>query len=158
MSLCGLRGPGVGLCDSMGVRQAARNPLPRWGGRGQEPGDQRVLGPPWHLRLALTSGGRRSVWRSPQEAPLKCRWTRDGQVEGTGLGCRLETLPRPQPLEGGIISPPFRGVALLVAITAGVSHVVQRHHHLIWARVFVQLHHARHHRGPAIPPEAAHSV
>lgn len=69
------------------------------------------------------------------------------------MGCRLESLPLSQPLEGGVISPPFWGVALLVAIAAGVCHVVQRHHHLVWVRVFVQFHHARHHRGPAICSE-----
>jgi hypothetical protein len=58
------------------------------------------------------------------------------------LGCRLEALP---PLEWGILSPPFGGITLLVAVTAGVFQVVQRHHDFVRARVLVQLYHARHH-------------
>lgn len=72
---------------------------------------------------------------------------------GEGGGCGPETMLLPAALEGGVISPPFGGVALPVAIAAGVPHVVQRHHHLVWVRVFVQFHHARHHRGPAICSE-----
>lgn len=84
----------------------------------------------------------------PWEVSLKCRWKQVGG--GTGLGSQPESLPHPQPLEGSIVCPPLGGVTLLVAITAGVPHVVQRHHHLVRVRVLVQLHHARHHRGPPI--------
>lgn len=76
-----------------------------------------------------------------------------GGWKGWGWAAGWRPCPCLQPLEGGVISPPFGGIALLVAVAAGVPHVVQRHHHLIWVRVFVQFHHARHHRGPAICSE-----
>lgn len=98
----GRRGPSVGLCDSMGVRQAARSPAPgRRQSWGQEPGDQRVLGPPRCLRRPSPLGVKGVCGGTPREAPLKCRWTRNGQAEGTGLGCRLETPPLPAAPRGG---------------------------------------------------------
>lgn len=103
MSPCGARGPGIGLCDSMGVRQATRSPFPRWGG-GAGGRSLRIRGSWGHPGISARPSPLRhhgSVWRSPQEAPLTCRWTRNGQGEGTGLGCRLETLPLPAVPRGG---------------------------------------------------------
>lgn len=133
--------PGFGFRDSMGVRRGAGALCP-----GAEGSGGRSLGAEGPRALRVSAGpsplGQQNMW-------LKCRWTRNGGGRGRGAA-GWRPWPCLQPLEGGVISPPFWGVALPVAVAAGVPHVVQRHHHLVWVRVFVQFHHARHHGGPAV--------
>lgn len=133
--------PGFGFRDSMGVRRGAGALCP-----GAEGSGGRSLGAEGPRALRVSAGpsplGQQNMW-------LKCRWTRNGGGRGRGAA-GWRPWPCLQPLEGGVISPPLGGVALPVAVAAGVPHVVQRHHHLVWVRVFVQFHHAWHHGGPAI--------
>lgn len=136
-------GPSFGFRDSMGVRQAGGQEPCAWVRRGAGAGAWGPEGPRALLCLcrALTPGSTEHV----AEMQVDSKWW--GKEKGAA-GWR--PWPCLQPLEGGVISPPFVGVALLVAVAAGVPHVVQRHHHLVWVRVFVQFHHARHHGGPAV--------
>ena len=108
-------------------------------GGGQEPGDQRVLGPPRDVPGPHLWGSKEGTGRGTPRwgAPLKCSWTGNGRRRGP-----CSCLPA---LERGVVSPPLRGVTLLVAVAAGVPHVVQRHHHLVRVGVLVELYHAGHH-------------
>lgn len=127
----------------MGVNRWPGVPSPIWGGAELRAEALVETRGSWGL-LRVSIGphlwGHKWVWEDTGQMQ-RYRRTVDRSKSKAGL-CALAW---EQPLERSILCPPLGGITLLVAITVGVPEVIQGHHHLVWASVLVQLHHAGHH-------------